>query len=222
MANIEASWNRVLGEEFEKPYFKDIKNFILNEKAKGKMVYPKGSEIFNAFNLTPFDNVKVVIIGQDPYHGPGQAHGLSFSVPIGIKPPPSLVNIFKELQSDTGFSIPSHGNLENWAKQGVLMLNAVLTVNANDAGSHRKAGWEYFTNAVIEIISKEKQGVVFLLWGRFAHEKEILIDKRKHLVLKAAHPSPFSAHNGFFGCRHFSKTNSYLAEQGKTTINWQI
>jgi uracil-DNA glycosylase len=222
MANIENSWNEVLNLEFEKPYFKDIKKFILDEKAKGKIIFPKSTEIFNAFNLTPFSQVKVVVIGQDPYHGKGQAHGLSFSVPQGIKPPPSLGNIYKELVTDVGFSIPTHGNLENWAKQGVLMLNAILTVNAHEAGSHRKAGWEYFTNAVIQKISEEKKNVVFLLWGRFAQEKEVLIDSNKHLILKAAHPSPFSAHNGFLGCRHFSKTNDYLTSKGLEPINWQI
>jgi uracil-DNA glycosylase len=222
MANIENSWNEALKIEFEKPYFKDIKKFILDEKAKGKTIFPKSSEIFNAFNLTPLSQVKVVVIGQDPYHGEGQAHGLSFSVPLGIKPPPSLGNIYKELITDVGFTIPTHGNLENWAKQGVLMLNAILTVNAHEAGSHRKAGWEYFTNTVIQKISEEKKNVVFLLWGRFAQEKEVLIDSNKHLILKAAHPSPFSAHNGFLGCRHFSKTNDYLTSKGLEPINWQI
>lgn len=223
MAKIEQSWNEELGNEFEKPYFSDIKNFILDEKRKGKVIYPKSDEIFNAFNLTPFHNVKIVVLGQDPYHGEGQAHGLSFSVPKGIKPPPSLVNIYKELRNEyPDFKIPNHGNLEQWAKQGVLMLNAILTVNANDAGSHRKAGWEYFTNAVIKRISDRKENIVFLLWGRFAQEKELLIDSNKHLILKAAHPSPFSAHNGFFGCGHFKKANEYLTSKGIETIIWQV
>jgi uracil-DNA glycosylase len=223
MATIEPNWNKVMKNEFEKPYFKDIKKFILNEKKKGKIIYPKSDEIFNAFNSTPFDNVKVVIIGQDPYHGEGQAHGLSFSVSKSIKPPPSLANIYKELAKDIeGFKAPNHGNLEQWANQGVLLLNAILTVNANEAGSHRKAGWEYFTNAVINTISQQKENVVFLLWGKFAQEKELLIDKSKHLVLKAAHPSPFSAYNGFFGCKHFSATNDYLKSKKIEPINWQI
>lgn len=223
MINIENSWQELIGEEGGKPYFRDIKKFILEEKSKGKTIYPKGNEIFNAFNLTTVESSKVVIIGQDPYHGEGQAHGLSFSVPKGIKTPPSLVNIFKELSKDVdGFKIPNHGNLENWSKQGVLLLNAILTVNANEAGSHRKAGWEYFTNAVISKVSQKKENLVFLLWGKFAQEKENLIDEKKHLILKAAHPSPFSAYDGFFGCKHFSKTNEYLKSKNFEPIDWQI
>lgn len=186
------------------------------------VIYPPGSLIFNAFDKTPFHKVKVVILGQDPYHGPKQAMGLSFSVPDGIPPPPSLVNIYKELNKDVGMTIPLTGNLTKWAEQGVLLLNAVLTVRANDPASHSKIGWMEFTNAVIKKISDEKKGVVFLLWGKFAQEKQVLIDETKHYVLKAAHPSPFSAFNGFFGCKHFSKTNELLMNQGLDPINWAI
>lgn len=219
---IESSWKSVLSNEFNQDYFKDIKQFILNERDKGKEVYPPGKSMFNAFNLTPFNQVKVVIIGQDPYHGPGQAHGLSFSVPTGIKTPPSLQNIYKEIQNDLGLAIPNHGNLESWATQGVLLLNAVLSVNANEPASHKAAGWENFTNAVIYYLSQQKSNLVFMLWGRFAQEKELLIDSNKHLILKAAHPSPFSAHQGFMGCKHFSKTNAYLIQNGISPINWSI
>jgi uracil-DNA glycosylase len=219
---IEASWKTVLNSEFNQDYFKYIKQFIINEKQQGKEVYPPGKLIFNAFNLTPFNNVKVVIIGQDPYHGAGQAHGLSFSVPSGVKTPPSLQNIYKEIHNDLGLPIPQHGNLEAWAKQGVLLLNAVLTVNANEPASHKAAGWENFTNAVIFYLSQQKSNLVFMLWGKFAQEKELLIDSSKHLVLKAAHPSPFSAHQGFLGCKHFSKTNDYLFQNGIVGIDWLI
>ena len=219
---IEESWKHILKAEFSKPYFQQAVTFLKVEKAQGKTVYPPGQLIFNAFDNTPFDNVKVVLLGQDPYHGFGQAHGLSFSVPQGVNPPPSLINIFKELHSDIGIPIPATGNLTPWAKQGVLLLNAALTVRANEPASHAKIGWMDFTNAVISKISEKKEGVVFLLWGRFAHEKQVLIDETKHLVLKAAHPSPFSADKGFFGCRHFSKTNDYLAKQGKDAISWQL
>jgi uracil-DNA glycosylase len=219
---IESSWKALLKNEFNQDYFTQIKEFILNEKAKGKEVYPPGKLMFNAFNLTPFEQVKVVIIGQDPYHGVGQAHGLSFSVPLGVKTPPSLQNIYKEIQQDLGFSIPDHGNLASWAQQGVLLLNAVLSVNANEPASHKAAGWENFTNAVIYHLSQQRQNLVFLLWGRFAQEKELLIDASKHLILKAAHPSPFSAYQGFMGCKHFSKTNAYLLNCGIAPIDWQI
>ncbi len=218
---IEDSWKKILANEFRKPYFPLIKQFIVEQKEKGKKVYPPGSLIFNAFNLTPFDAVNVVIIGQDPYHGAGQAHGLCFSVPIGIKPPPSLVNIFKEIRNDLGIEPPSHGNLEKWAKQGVLLLNASLTVNAGEPNSHAGCGWHTFTDDVIRKISDEKSGIVFLLWGKFAQEKEALIDTAKHHVLKAAHPSPYSA-DRFFGCRHFSKTNELLKQQGKEHIDWSL
>lgn len=216
---IEPSWKSVLIDEFNKPYFVALKNFLVEEKKK-YVVYPAGANIFNAFACTPFDQVKVVIIGQDPYHGPGQAHGLSFSVPEGIQKPPSLVNIFKELHDDIGKPIPESGNLEAWAKQGVLLLNATLTVRANQAGSHQKHGWEQFTDSVISTLSKQKTGLVFLLWGRFAQDKAALIDASKHFILKAAHPSPLSAYNGFFGCKHFSKANEILLSQGKTPIAW--
>lgn len=219
---INESWKNILMNEFQQEYFKNIKAFILHEKSLGKDVYPPGMLMFNAFNLTPFDKVKVVILGQDPYHGPGQAHGLSFSVPIGIKIPPSLQNIYKELQQDLGIPIPYHGNLSTWASQGVLLLNAVLSVNSGEPASHKAAGWENFTNAVIHHLSKERNNLVFLLWGRFAQEKELLIDHQKHLILKAAHPSPFSAYQGFFGCKHFSKTNDYLKHNGILPINWAI
>ena len=219
---IEPSWKEVLQHEFTKPYFQQIITFLKTEKASGKIIYPPGGLIFNAFLQTPFNEVKVVILGQDPYHGPGQAHGLSFSVPDNIKPPPSLVNIFKELQQDLGLPIPQNGNLTSWARQGVLLLNAVLTVSARDAASHAKIGWMHFTDAVIKTISQQKEGVIFLLWGKFAHDKQGLIDETKHYVLKAAHPSPFSADKGFFGCKHFSKTNELLIQQAKTPIDWQV
>ncbi|HWB63846.1 MAG TPA: uracil-DNA glycosylase [Chitinophagales bacterium] len=218
---IDESWKKALEAEFSKPYFPLIKQFIVEQKAKGKKVYPPGPLIFNAFNLTPLDKLKVVIIGQDPYHGAGQAHGLCFSVPPGIKPPPSLVNIFKEIKEDLGIAPPNHGNLEKWAQQGVLLLNASLTVNEGEPNSHAQCGWHIFTDAVIKKISDEKHGVVFLLWGKFAQEKEALIDTSKHFVLKAAHPSPYSA-DRFFGCRHFSKTNELLQKQGKEPIDWNL
>lgn len=217
---IEEGWKNVLKNEFSKPYFQNAVTVIKTEKAQGKTIYPPGPLIFNAFDKTPFDTVKVVLLGQDPYHGYGQAHGLSFSVPDGVKPPPSLINIFKELHTDIGMPIPETGNLTNWAAQGVMLLNSVLTVRANEPASHAKTGWMEFTNTVISKISDQKEGVVFLLWGRFAHEKQVLIDETRHHVLKAAHPSPFSADKGFFGCRHFSKTNDYLMKQGQSAINW--
>lgn len=222
MVAIEESWKQVLALEFEKEYFQNIKEFILAEKAKGKTIYPPGSLIFNAFNRTPFDKAKVVILGQDPYHGKGQAHGLSFSVPLGVTPPPSLKNIYQELQTDVGFKIPNHGNLEHWADQGVFLLNAFLTVNANEPASHQKAGWEKFTDAVIQTLSDKREHLVFLLWGRFAQEKAVLIDANKHLILKAAHPSPFSAHSGFLGCKHFSKTNTYLSQNEIAPVDWSL
>ena len=218
---IEDGWKAVLMDQFQSPYFGALKEFLLEEKKK-YTIYPPGRLIFNAFQRTPFQRVKVVILGQDPYHGRGQAHGLCFSVPKGIPKPPSLVNIFKELNSDLGVPVPEHGNLENWADQGVLLINATLTVRDSQAGSHQNRGWETFTNKVIELVSQEKNGVVFLLWGRFAQAKESLIDGNRHLVMKAAHPSPLSAHNGFFGCRHFSRTNEYLVQQGKSGIDWTL
>jgi uracil-DNA glycosylase len=219
---IDESWKTVLKPEFEKPYFKEIVTFLKTEKMAGKTIYPRGQLIFNAFNTTPFDQVKVVIIGQDPYHGPGQAHGLSFSVQEEVKSPPSLINIFKELLSDIGCPIPNHGNLTRWAQQGVLLLNASLTVRQAEPMSHAQIGWAEFTNMVIKKISDLKEHVVFLLWGKFAQEKQVLIDETKHLVLKAAHPSPYSANAGFFGCRHFSKTNEYLMKNGIDPIDWSL
>ncbi|HBF88100.1 MAG TPA: uracil-DNA glycosylase [Bacteroidales bacterium] len=217
---IHESWKTLLINEFNSAYFVRLKQFLHEEKSK-YVIYPPGKYIFAAFDRTPFDEVKVVILGQDPYHGDRQAHGLSFSVQKGIKPPPSLVNIFKEIKDDLGIPIPNHGNLEKWANQGVLLLNATLTVRANQAGSHQQKGWEQFTDAVIKKISKEKEGVVFLLWGRYAQNKESLIDEEKHILLKAAHPSPL-ARGGFFGCKHFSKTNEYLKQMNKTAIDWSL
>lgn len=218
---IESSWKEVLDEEFQKPYFRQIKQFLVQEKKDGNSVYPHGSLIFNAFNLTPFDEVKVVILGQDPYHGRGQAHGLCFSVPGGIAPPPSLVNIFKELNTDLNIPIPKSGNLEKWARQGVFLLNAILTVQAGKPASHSKIGWQDFTNSVIHKLSEYRTGVVFLLWGKFAQDKEAIIDTSRHHVLKAAHPSPFSV-SGFFGCKHFSKTNLMLQHEGYNAVDWNL
>jgi uracil-DNA glycosylase len=219
---IEESWKEVLKEEFEKAYFLHIVTFLKAEKASGKIIYPPGPLIFNAFKQTPFPKVKVVLLGQDPYHNKGQAHGLCFSVPDGIAKPPSLINIFKELENDLGIKMPQNGNLEKWAIQGVLLLNASLTVRQNEPGSHARTGWLQFTDNVIRKISEEKKGIVFLLWGKFAQEKQALIDETKHFVLKAAHPSPLSAHNGFFGCKHFSKTNELLARQHQMPIDWKL
>lgn len=261
---IDKSWEKALADEFSAPYFKEIKRNILEEKSAGVVLYPKGPDIFKAFNLTPFDKVKVVILGQDPYHGKGQAHGLCFSVPDGVTPPPLLVNIFKEIKNDLGIEMPtikegatshapkvrgadsglsetyikygeekpqvsrakqigmrerSHGNLEGWAEQGVLLLNALLTVRAGEPASHHNIGWEEFTDAAIKKLSDEREHLVFILWGKFAQEKERLIDSTKHLVLKSAHPSPFSA-TKFFGNKHFSKTNAYLVKHGKEPIEW--
>lgn len=207
--------------EFEKPYFESLVRFLHQEKASGKRVYPPGSQIFKAFELTPVPQVKVVILGQDPYHGPGQAMGLSFSVPDNVPPPPSLKNIFKEIEDDLGIKMSGYPNLEKWARQGVLLLNAVLTVRGGEAASHSRIGWEEFTDAVIRYISDNCEGVVFLLWGNFARSKRDLIDTSRHHVLEAAHPSPL-ARGAFFGCKHFSKTNSLLAAQGRTPIDWQL
>ena len=218
---INESWKTQLIDEFGAPYFSKLKEFLVSEKQHNKTILPPGPKIFSAFDFTSFENVKVVLLGQDPYHGPGQAHGLSFSVPDGIKPPPSLVNMFKELQNDCGIPIPAKGNLEKWARQGVLLLNATLTVQANNAGSHQGKGWEKFTDAVIKTISDKKKGIVFLLWGNFAKKKAELIDVSKHFVLTAAHPSPLAG-GAFFGCRHFSKTNEILKQQGLEPIDWRI
>jgi uracil-DNA glycosylase len=222
-AALEPGWLKILGEEFEKDYMKSLKAFLLAEKQSGYAVYPKGADIFNAFNHTTFDKVKVIILGQDPYHGDGQAHGLSFSVQKGVTIPPSLKNIYKEMETDiVNFKVPSHGNLTKWADEGVLLLNATLTVRAHEAGSHQGKGWEIFTDHVITRLSEEKNGLIFLLWGKYAQNKMLLIDVNKHKVLVAAHPSPFSAYNGFFGCRHFSTTNDLLVAQGKEPVDWQI
>jgi uracil-DNA glycosylase len=218
--DIEKGWKDILKKEFNSPYFFELKFFLEAEKKK-HTIYPPGNKIFSAFNHTPFDKVKVVIIGQDPYHGPGQANGLSFSVSSGIRKPPSLVNIFKELFADLGIPIPQDGNLEPWAEQGVLLLNATLTVKAGLPGTHQKKGWEKFTDAVIKAISDNKKGVIFLLWGNFAQTKAALIDIEKHFILKAAHPSPL-ARGAFFGCKHFSKTNKLLEHQGIMPIDWRI
>ena len=217
---IHPSWNELLSDQFSAPYFINLKAFLTEEK-KHFTIYPAGNKIFAAFDHTPFENVKVVIIGQDPYHGAGQANGLCFSVSTGISKPPSLVNIFKELKDDLGIPMPQSGNLESWADQGVLLLNSTLTVRAGEAGSHQNKGWELFTDAIIKKISEQKKGVVFLLWGRFAHTKEGLIDQSKHYILKAAHPSPL-ARGAFFGCKHFSKTNELLLKQGLKPIDWRI
>jgi uracil-DNA glycosylase len=218
---IEESWKEILKPEFDKPYFENIVLHVKTEKLQGKIIYPPGKLIFNAFEKTPFDKVKVIILGQDPYHGYGQAHGLCFSVPDGVPQPPSLINIFKELHDDVGIKIPVSGNLIKWATQGVFLLNASLTVRAGEPMSHSKIGWAEFTNMVIKKISDLKNHVVFLLWGKFAQEKRILIDENKHLILKAAHPSPLSI-SGFFGCRHFSKTNEYLVKNGIDPIDWSL
>ncbi len=216
---IEDSWEKRLSSEFDKPYFKTLATFVKQEK-QDHQIFPPGNLIFNAFDKCPFDNVKVVIIGQDPYHGVGQANGLCFSVNDEVKHPPSLKNIFKEIEADLNQPIPQSGNLERWAKQGILLLNATLTVRANTAGSHQNKGWEEFTDAVIKKLSEEKSGLVFILWGAYAQKKGLIIDASKHYILKAAHPSPFSAYNGFFGCKHFSKTNEYLAKNGLGEIEW--
>ena len=221
--HIDKSWKEVLKNEFSQPYFLDIFRFLKRETEAHKIILPQEQLIFNAFNQTPFDKVRVVILGQDPYHNPGQAHGLCFSVPIETKPPRSLVNIYKEIQADTGISMPlEYGNLTHWAEQGVLLLNAILTVGANDPASHAKIGWMNFTDAVIKKISENKKGVIFLLWGNFAQQNQSLIDESKHFLLKAPHPSPFSANKGFFGCRHFSKTNELLIQQGGAPIDWEL
>jgi len=216
---IHPSWQKHLQKEFDSTYFQELARFVKSEYSQEK-VYPPGSLIFNAFNLTSFNKVKVVLIGQDPYHGPRQAHGLAFSVKNGVPKPPSLQNIFKEIKSDIGSDIPADGDLTRWAKQGVFMLNAVLTVRHSQAGSHANKGWETYTDAVIRTLSESKENLVFLLWGSYARAKKELIDQNKHLILEAAHPSPFSADKGFFGCKHFSQTNEYLQEHGEKEIEW--
>ena len=219
--NIEESWKLVLNDEFEAQYFKELTEFLREEKKK-YTIYPPGPQIFSAFNHTPFNRTKVVILGQDPYHGPGQAHGLCFSVPEGVPHPPSLLNIFKEIESDLGITVPANGNLIKWATQGVLLVNAILTVRANTPTSHQNKGWEKFTDAVIRNLSEKRKNLIFLLWGNYARAKESLIDGNRHYILKAAHPSPLSASRGFFGCRHFSRTNEILAEHGLNEIDWSL
>ncbi len=218
---IEQTWKQALQEEFDKPYFAGLVRFLHEEKAQGKVVFPPGGKIFRAFELTPLDRVKVVILGQDPYHGDGQAMGLSFSVPDGVPAPPSLKNIFREIETDLGIQMSGSPNLEPWARQGVLLLNAILTVRRAEAASHSGIGWQEFTDAVIRTISEQREGVVFLLWGNYARSKRDLIDHSRHYVLEAAHPSPL-ARGAFFGCRHFSRTNALLAERGETPIQWQL
>jgi len=219
---LEESWKKALAPEFSDPYMSALRRFLMEEKEAGKRIFPKAAEYFRALDLTPLDQVKVVILGQDPYHGAGQAHGLCFSVQPGVRIPPSLVNIYKELKADLGIGPASHGFLEDWARQGVLLLNSVLTVEEARAASHQGQGWERFTDAVIRLVNERCEGVVFMLWGAYAQKKAAFVDRKRHLVLTAPHPSPLSAHNGFFGSRHFSKANAFLAERGKTPIDWQL
>lgn len=219
---LHESWKAPLLPEFNSDYMAALKDFLNAEKAAGKQIYPKGSEWFRALDLAPLDKVRVVILGQDPYHGPGQAHGLCFSVRPGIRPPPSLLNIYKELEADLGISCPRHGFLENWAGQGVLLLNSVLTVEMAKAASHSRKGWERFTDAVIRLVNNKPEPAVFMLWGAYAQKKAAFVDSSRHLILKAAHPSPLSAHKGFFGCRHFSQCNAFLESHGKAPIDWQL
>lgn len=219
---LDSSWKKRLLTEFEKEYMKSLRTFLKQETQNKKVVYPRGTEYFAALNSTPFEKVKVVILGQDPYHGPNQAHGLCFSVKPGVAVPPSLLNIYKELKRDLGLEIPIHGHLQKWADQGVLLLNATLTVEASKAGSHQGKGWETFTDKIVEVLNEEKTNLVFLLWGSYAQKKGECIDSKKHLVLKAPHPSPLSAHRGFLGCQHFSKTNNYLKANGIVSIDWSL
>ncbi|EGG95248.1 Uracil-DNA glycosylase [gamma proteobacterium IMCC1989] len=220
--DLPSSWLVHVESEFSQSYMKQLKLFLQAEKREGKTIYPASDSIFNAFKATPFNDVKVVVLGQDPYHGIGQAHGLSFSVPKGVRTPPSLVNIFKEANRDLGIQIPSHGCLQSWAEQGVLLLNATLTVEQANAGSHQGQGWELFTDKVIEVLSDQREHVVFLLWGSYAQKKGRVIDQNKHLVLRSAHPSPLSAYRGFIGNGHFSATNEYLEKHGQSPIDWQV
>jgi uracil-DNA glycosylase len=219
---LHQSWLGPLRAEFDQPYMGELKQFLLDERDKGRTIFPRASNWFRALDLTPLDEVRVVILGQDPYHGPGQAHGLCFSVPPGVRPPPSLMNIFKELQSDLGITPGRHGLLEHWAKQGVLLLNSVLTVEMGQAASHREKGWERFTDAVVRLVNEKPDPVVFMLWGGYAQKKAAFVDTSRHLVLKAPHPSPLSAHSGFFGCRHFSKANAFLESKGLAPIDWAL
>lgn len=217
---LHPEWMAHIGAEFDKPYMASLRAFLQSEKAAGHAVFPKGSDIFNALDTTPFSAVRVVILGQDPYHGPGQAHGLCFSVRAGVDKPPSLVNIYKEIEADCAVKMPTHGDLTGWASQGVLLLNATLTVRAHSAGSHQNKGWETFTDAVIRAVNDKHDNIVFILWGSYAQKKGAFIDRKRHLVLAGPHPSPLSAYRGFFGCKHFSKTNDYLRAYGKPVIEW--
>ncbi|MEE4174161.1 MAG: uracil-DNA glycosylase [Xanthomonadales bacterium] len=219
---LEASWLERLAPEFREPYMQDLRAFLLERKRSGARIFPPGRLIFNALDSTPFDRVRVVILGQDPYHGPRQAHGLCFSVMPGVNPPPSLVNVFKELESDLGQAPPPHGYLQPWAERGVLLLNAVLTVEEGQAGAHQGKGWETFTDQVVRLLNAERDGLVFMLWGGYALKKGAVIDRRRHCVLTAPHPSPLSAHRGFFGCRHFSQANAYLEERGEAPLDWSL
>ncbi|MBW4331927.1 uracil-DNA glycosylase [Stakelama sp. CBK3Z-3] len=223
---LDESWRAPLADEFEQPYMAALKQFLIDERAAGKRIFPAGSEWFRALDLTPLEDVRVVILGQDPYHGPGQAHGLCFSVRPGVRPPPSLVNIYKEMRSDLGIEPPGHGHLEHWARQGVLLLNSVLTVEMARAASHRGRGWERFTDAIVRLVAAQERPIVFMLWGSYAQKKAGFIPSvergGRHLMLKAAHPSPLSAHSGFFGCGHFSKANAFLAQHGRTPIDWTL
>jgi uracil-DNA glycosylase len=219
---LKASWRQKLDDQFQADYMQALRQFLLAEKALGKHIFPPGDEIFSALNSTDFDAVKVVILGQDPYHGPGQAHGLCFSVKPGVQVPPSLKNIYKELQADVDFQVPSHGCLQYWAQQGVLLLNAVLTVQAGQAASHQGKGWERFTDAIVGLLNKEREGLIFMLWGSYAQKKGAIVDRDRHLMLQSPHPSPLSASRGFFGNHHFSRANSYLESKGKRAIDWQL
>jgi len=219
---LHESWLSRLSGQFEQAYMQKLRKFLLTRKEHRAVIYPPGAKIFNALNSTPFDRVRVVILGQDPYHGPGQAHGLCFSVQQGVRIPPSLANIYREIQSDLGLAQPHHGYLQSWAEQGVLLLNAVLTVERGQAGSHQGKGWETFTDAIVRLLNDEREGLVFMLWGSYAMKKGAVIDRRKHLVLKAPHPSPLSAHRGFLGCRHFSKANEYLQQHQQDSIDWSV
>ena len=219
---LEESWKRRLAPEFGQDYMVELRDFLLERKRRGAYIYPPGGQIFNALNSTPFEQVRVVVLGQDPYHGPGQAHGLCFSVRLGVPTPPSLINIFKEIQSDLGIDPPDHGNLQGWAEQGVLLLNAVLTVERGNAGAHQGKGWERFTDQVVRLLNAERDGLVIMLWGSYALKKGAVIDRQRHHVLSAPHPSPLSAHRGFFGCRHFSQANDWLLKEGKPAIDWSL
>jgi uracil-DNA glycosylase len=219
---LHPSWQAIIGQEFNQPYMQNLRDFLTQEKAGGKIIYPPSPLIFNAFNHTPFEQVRVVIVGQDPYHGDGQAHGLSFSVPVGVKPPPSLANIFKEIHADLGIKMSGKGDLSAWAAQGVLLLNATLTVEQGKAGSHQNRGWERFTDAAIAALNTHRENLVFVLWGGYAQKKGAAIDKKRHLILQSAHPSPLSAHRGFFGNHPFSHINQYLQQHGQAPIDWQL